>query len=95
MSVDSPHTATEAAILGRLIDPETPSLAPEAARSILALDFQLTDQKRMELLAAKSADGTLTADERDEIESYNHVGHLLALLQSKARLSLKKAGLPA
>ena len=87
------HSATEAAILSRVIDPATPSLVPEAARSILKLDFQAKDQERMQFLADKAAEGTLTPEERAEMESYNHVGHILALLQSKARLSLKKAGI--
>ena len=95
MSLSSAYSTTEAAILSRVIDAETPSLAPDAARSILALDFQAADRERMEFLSAKAAEGTLTSAEREEIESYNHVGHLLALLQSKARLSLKKAGLPS
>lgn len=93
MSIESMHSAVEAAILGRVIDPETPSLVPDAARSILALDFQPEDQDRMRFLAAKASEGNLTPGEREEMESYNYVGHFLALLQSKARLSLKKAGL--
>ena len=93
MSVDATYSSSAAAILSRVIAPETPSLSPEAARSILQLDFQVTDQQRMRALAEKASAGTLTSDERDEAEGYNHVGHLLALLQSKARLSLKNAGL--
>jgi hypothetical protein len=61
----------------------------DALRSILQLDFQPADKRRMESLAMKSSDGVLTRAERDEIEAYNHIGHLLALLQSKARLLLK------
>ena len=91
MSVESMYSANEAAILSRLIDPEMPSLAPEAARAMLKLDFALRDRERMVVLEAKSSDGLLSPQERAEMESYNHVGHILALLQSKARLSLKKA----
>ena len=37
--------------------------------------------------------GELTEEERDKLESYRRVGNFLVLLQSKARLSLKHAGL--
>ena len=93
MTTDASQSATEAAIFNRVIAPERASLEPEAARAFLGLDFQPEDQERMRLLAAKAADGKLTPDEEVEIESYNRVGHILALLQSKARLSLKNAGL--
>jgi hypothetical protein len=38
-------------------------------------------------------DETFTSAEREELEEYIRVADLLALLQGKARLSLKKAGL--
>jgi len=47
----------------------------------------------MRELSQKANEGILTAEEQSQIDGYNHVRHLLALLQSKARLSLKKAGL--
>jgi hypothetical protein len=86
---------TEPAILSRVIEPERADLAPELARYVLQLDFRPADHERMEELAARATAGSLTADEQVEVENYRHVGHLLALMQSKARLSLKKAGLPA
>lgn len=43
----------------------------------------------MQELAEKSQEGTLGNSERRDLENYNHVGHLLALLKSKARKSLK------
>ena len=44
----------------------------------------------MTVLANKSSEGTLTPDERQEFEAYVRVGDVLALLKSKARLSLQK-----
>ena len=38
--------------------------------------------------AEKARQGSLTPEEQDEIEDYERVGHLLGMLQSKARLSL-------
>jgi hypothetical protein len=45
------------------------------------------------LLAAKARQGTLCAEERAELSEYEHVTALLELMQSKARRSLKNAGL--
>jgi hypothetical protein len=80
---------SEAAILERIMNPDEPTFSPEAARSILALDFNELDKERMTLLAAKARDGTLTAEEQAEINNYERVGHFLNILQSKARRSLK------
>jgi hypothetical protein len=79
---------SDVAVLSRLIEPERGSLPTEVARYILGLDFRQTDHDRMHALAAKAREGTLTPLEQDEMESYERVGHLLALLKSKARKSL-------
>jgi hypothetical protein len=83
----------EAAILGRLIRPEQDDLSPDAARSILRLDFDAQDRVRMHELAVKAQQGTLTTADEAELASYRGVGRLLELLRSKARRSLKRAGL--
>ncbi len=85
-------SSSETAILDRLIPPEPTGLPPEAARYLLTLDFAPADLDRMNELAGKAQAGTLTPEESSELDSYRHVGHLLALMQSKARQSLKVAG---
>jgi hypothetical protein len=45
----------------------------------------------MRELADKGNRGTITEAENAEMESYRRVGNLLALLQAKARLSLKRS----
>lgn len=85
-------STTGSAILERLIVPDDPTLSEEAARSLLSLDFPPQDHKRVRLLSAKAQAGTLSRAERKELEDYLQIGDLLALLQSKARLSLKLAG---
>jgi hypothetical protein len=83
-------TATsEAAILSRVLEPEKPMLSPDAARSILALDFTPADRDRMNALAAKARGGSLTAEENEELDSYIRVGDLLAIMQSKARRTIR------
>ena len=85
--------SSETAILDRVILPEQADLPGEAARYLLALDFSPADRERMNTLAAKASEGALSPDETSEIDSYRHVGHLLALMQSKARRSLRQTSL--
>jgi hypothetical protein len=82
---------SDAAILSRLIEPEVKNLPPEVAQYLLSLDFCQSDRDRMHELAAKAREGTLTPAEQHETESYERIGHLVALWRSKARKSLKTA----
>jgi hypothetical protein len=63
--------------------------AVAAARAILELDFKQPDKDRMRALLARAKKGTLTAKEKVEIDDYERVGHMLSLMKSKARRSLK------
>jgi hypothetical protein len=85
---------TASAIWGRVVNPEQANLSPEAARAILKLDFDADDHRRMDELSAKARQGNLTAEERAEMEEYLRVGSELAVLQSKARMSLQRAKSP-
>jgi hypothetical protein len=89
--LDSLSASNDVAILSRVIAPEEPTLSPEAARALLSLSFPQQDRERMNQLAEKAREGKLTEKERVEIESYERVGHVIGLLQSKARRSLKQA----
>ena len=81
---------SEAEIFGRVFEPVTVRMSAEAARAIVKLDFGTTDRKRMNTLAEKARRGTLSKKEDEELESYIRVGHLLAIMQSKARKVLKR-----
>jgi hypothetical protein len=89
MSSQGLYHTHDAEILARVIEPEKSGLDPDLARYLLTLDFRLLDTGRMNALAQKGCEGDLTASEEAELESYRHVGHLLALIHSKARASLK------
>jgi hypothetical protein len=93
MPTETMTTNTGTAILGRLLEPDNDDLSPEAARCFLSLDFPKKDHRRMRQLSAKATAGRLTPAERDELDEYLRVADLLALLQSRARLSLKRAGI--
>jgi hypothetical protein len=75
-------------ILRRLFEPEKADLSPEVAGYLLSVDFSSADRDRMETLAEKSQAGELLPEEREELDDYVRIGHLLALVQSKARKSL-------
>jgi hypothetical protein len=87
--------SAEAAILGRMLKPERGDLPPEAARSLLRLEFDPDDRSRMHELALRAQAGSLTDAEESELESYRRIGRLLEVMRSKARRSLARAGLPA
>jgi hypothetical protein len=80
---------SELAIFGRVLEPEEATLDVAAAKAILNLDFKQADKDRMHELLGKAKKGTLTADEQVEIDNYERVGHMLSLMKSKARRSLK------
>ena len=56
----------------------------------MQLRFDEEDRVRMRQLLAKNQDDALSTKEREEIRGYELVGHLLDLIHSKARRSLKK-----
>jgi hypothetical protein len=80
----------EITIFTRLLEGENKALTPEVARYLLEVDFSQEDRDRMRVLSEKARAGTLTRAERDEINSYEVVGHLVSILQSRARQALKR-----
>ena len=87
--------SNEAPIVGRLIKPDHGDFSPAAARELVSLQFGDEDRARMRELSRKAQDGTLTASEQAEVENYRRVGYWLGVLWSRARLSLKRAGMDA
>lgn len=83
--------STETEILSRVIGPENPSFTPEAARSVLELRFSDADTDRLNELAAKARQGSLSEDEESQLHGYLFVGAMVDLMHSKARLSLKRS----
>jgi hypothetical protein len=94
MSAATETITSEATILSRIIRPDNGNWSKEAAESLLEFDFPSSDVARMNLLAAKAREGSLSTSEETELQNYRHVGRLLELLQSKARLALKSLSSP-
>jgi hypothetical protein len=80
---------SEISIFARLIKMDDGDLSRELARYILTLGFGEADQARMRELAERNQEGALASEEQEELQNYVKAGHLLALLHSKARRSLK------
>jgi hypothetical protein len=80
----------EPAIWARLMQTPGDELSPEAAAYLLSIRFAESDVDRMRQLAERSEAGELTGEEGAEFDSYLHIGNLLAVIQSKARLALRR-----
>jgi hypothetical protein len=82
---------TEAAIPARIIQSDEHELTPEADRYLLSMKLPSADEDRVNELSARAREGSLTEAETQELDSYLHIGSLLAVMQSKARRLLKHA----
>jgi len=80
---------SQAAIFLRLWQTEDGTLPRALARIILKLGFPKYDKARMHELAVKNQEGRISTSELEELDNYIASGDLLALLQSKARSTLK------
>jgi hypothetical protein len=81
------HAAASSA-LQRILDPVGRCLTPEVARALLGLQADAETRARLEELADKSTEGSLTEAERDEYRAYVSAIDFLTVLQSKARAVL-------
>ncbi|HEX8912740.1 MAG TPA: hypothetical protein VF796_10310 [Humisphaera sp.] len=77
------------ALWSRIVVPDDPTLSPEVAKYFLTLGFTDQERERYQELAAKEQ-RDLTPSERNELEALAHASTVIMLLQSKARLSLKR-----
>ena len=76
------------------MEPVTASLNEEAALKLVGLRADIELQGRIDVLARKCNAGELTSAERSEYERYVLVGDLLAILQAKARMLLRRPQRP-
>ncbi len=81
--------SSQAAILDRVIQPNSGDWPRAAAEAILGIGFDQTDRERMTLLLKKVKSGDLSDEEAEALENYRHIGKLLELMKSRARRSLQ------
>ncbi|PYU44943.1 MAG: hypothetical protein DMG54_07725 [Acidobacteria bacterium] len=91
MSSQVTSSNTEAAILARLIQIGEEQLSRGAAEYLLSIRFGEGDIARMNELSELARQGKLTSQEQAELDSYLHVGNLLAVIQSKGRRALQRS----
>ncbi len=72
-------------ILEELLEPVGACLTPEVAGRLVALRAAPCVQARLDEFADRSTEGTLTAAERSEYESYLRGMNFIAILQAQAR----------
>jgi hypothetical protein len=86
-------TNAEPAIWTRLIATPQGKIPPDAARYLLSMRFSETDHARMQDLMDKSNEGLLTDAEAAELDGYINVANVLTVIQSRARVALRDAGI--
>jgi hypothetical protein len=77
-------------VLGRLITSAAAELPSEYARHLLKLKFNEDELARHQVLSEKAQLGTLSHDERSELEDLLVANDVLIVLQANAELSLRK-----
>lgn len=81
------------AMLEQIAGLDAKSISPETARHLLRLSFSRSHQQQVDVLSQKARAGSLTPAERTELDEFIRVADLLAILQSRARQALKRAGI--
>jgi hypothetical protein len=89
----TPTTETE--ILEQVLEPNATGMSAEAAKALLDFRFNESAIARINELAEKNRQGTLTPAERVLLERYQRVGNFLNLVHAKARCALNAATSPA
>ena len=87
MAIDT--TPSKGTLLDSLLEPFSDCLTPEVAQKLVNLQANEAVVARVEELAGKCNEGTLTPDERAEYESYVQVNQVMTLLKAKARKFLQ------
>ena len=77
-------------LLERMLKPHEGGLSEELSRYILSLHFTDAEKQRYLELADKVDQGPMTPEEQQELENFVELNEFLTLIQSKARLSLRR-----
>jgi hypothetical protein len=72
-----------------MVDPIGRALTPDAAREILQLRADAETQRRIDDLADKCNEGSLTEEERAEYQEFISLFNILTVLQVRARSVLE------
>jgi hypothetical protein len=81
----------EFAALEKLVRPLSRNLSEELARALVAVEPDEEAQNRFDLLAGKNTEGSLSADERSELEALVRANTFLQILKLEARVALAES----
>jgi len=81
-------TTMNTSILGRMLLPLTEGIREEVLQAVAGIHSDPDDEVRYHELADKNAEGTITPDERRELESFVSANTILSILRAEARASL-------
>ena len=94
--MSEPATATtETEILEQVLEPDATGMSADAAKALLGFRFNESAVARINELAEKNRQGTITPTERALLERYQRVGNFLNLIHAKARCALREPTSPA
>ena len=90
MVAHAPEAPPAFEVLTRMFAEDAPPMTPEAAEWILRLRFADPDHERYQRLSDQSKEPGFTEAQAAELEEILDAADLLALLQSRARLTLRR-----
>ncbi|HET6252158.1 MAG TPA: hypothetical protein VFE47_31015 [Tepidisphaeraceae bacterium] len=79
----------DSGILRRMLGPDEAPLPPEVASFFLKISLDANDSDRIARLSEKANEGELTSEEADQLSYYIMLADFIAIMHSKARVSLK------
>jgi hypothetical protein len=71
--------------IDRLLDPLSRCIRGDAETELLNLRADAELQTRIDVLAQRCDEGLITAEEKEEYETYVRFGNFIGILQAKAR----------
>lgn len=75
----------QADIFRRVLEHQRGAMTPAVAQYFLQLELPDDDRTRLDELAAKARQGTLSAAEEADLDEFRRVGRLVELMKLKAR----------
>jgi hypothetical protein len=81
-----------ASLLDEIFEPFSDVMTPETAARLVEMRASDDVQRRLDELADKCTEGTLTEEERHDYDTYIRAIDFISIMQSKARQVLQRQG---
>ncbi len=85
------QTVSEVEVWTGVINPDRDDMSVAEANFVLRWSFDDCAKLKMDEMANRNNRGELSEAECEELEAYANVGQVIAILQAKARLALKRS----